>query len=671
MRAAATAGGTIGAVTDTAGQPAIADADATSAAPEEDAAAGIEMPEEDAAAGIEMPEEDAVAGIETPAEDTAAEDAPAAAEAPPEDTDTDEDDDTAAAAEAPPEDAPAAAEAPPEDTDTDEDDDTAAAAEAPPEDAPAAAEAETEDAPAEAEAETEDAPAAAEAETEDAPAGAPPEDAPAAAEIPPEDTDTDEDDDTAAAAEAETEDAPAEAEAETEDAPAAAEAETEDAPAGAPPEDAPAAAEAPPEDTDTDEDDDTAAAAEIPPEDTDTDEDDDTAAVAEAETEDAPAEAEAEDAEAPAGISSPVVEAPVDDAVTAPDVHTDIGTPIPSVGTTGGLKSGDIVAGPVSSVEKRELELDLGSGRVGVIGSRHWSAGLDVDLTAEVKIGDIVEAAVLVREDHKQRIVLSRSWGRQQRAWELVLDAKKTGAIVTGVVTDAVAAGLTVDIGVRAFVPASMAGTEDMESLVGTTVECKVTEVNQLKGRCILSRRAALRTRQRQGARQRLAELSPGAVLRVRVTKVEDFGALVLADGDLRGRIRRNELSWFRVRRPSDIVAVGDELEARVLATAPAKMSMDLSLRLGEDPLRGIARGERHQATVTALAPFGAFVRVDDRIEGLVPTAELAEYPIRHPRDVVVPGDSLLAEVTKVNRQRRDLELSVNLAMLVRPAGEE
>ena len=553
MRAAATAGGTIGDVTDTAGQPAIADATATSAAPEEDAAAGIE----------------------TPAEDTATEDAPAAAEAPTEDTD--QDDDTAAAAEAETENAPAAADAPPE------------------------------DAPAEAE-------DTAEAPTED----------------------TDQDDDTAAAAEAETENAPAAADA--------------------PPEDAPAEAE------DT---------AEAPTE--DTDEDDDTAAAAEAPTEDTPAEAE--DAEAPDGTPSPAVETPADDAVTAtsaaPDVHTDIGTPIPSVGTTGGLNSGDIVAGPVSSVEKRELELDLGSGRVGVIGSRHWSAGLDVDLTAEVKIGDIVEAAVLVREDHKQRIVLSRSWGRQQRAWDLVLETKKTGGIVTGVVTDAVAAGLTVDIGVRAFVPASMAGTEDMESLVGTTVECKVTEVNQLKGRCILSRRAALRTRHRQEARQRLAELSPGTVLQVRVTKVEDFGALVLADGDLRGRIRRNELSWFRVRRPSDIVAVGDELEARVLATAPAKMSMDLSLRLGEDPLRGIARGERHQATVTALAPFGAFVRVDDRIEGLVPTAELAEYPIRHPRDVVVPGDSLLAEVTKVDRQRRDLELSVNLAMLVRPAGEE
>ena len=397
----------------------------------------------------------------------------------------------------------------------------------------------------------------------------------------------------------------------------------------------------------------------------------DTPAAAEAPPEDTPAEAEAEDAEAPAGTPSPAVETPAADAMTALDVHTDIGTPIPSVGTTGGLNSGDIVAGPVSSVEKRELELDLGSGRVGVIGSRHWSTGLDVDLTGEVKIGDIVEAAVLVREDHKQRIVLSRSWGRQQRAWDLVLEAKKTGGIVTGVVTDAVAAGLTVDIGVRAFVPASMAGTEDMESLVGTTVECKVTEVNQLKGRCILSRKAALRTRHRQEARQRLAELSPGTVLQVRVTKVEDFGALVLVDGDLRGRIRRNELSWFRVRRPAEIVAVGDELEARVLATAPAKMSMDLSLRLGEDPLRGIARGERHQATVTALAPFGAFVRVDDRIEGLVPTAELAEYPIRHPRDVVVPGDSLLAEVTKVDRHRRDLELSVNLAMLVRPAGEE
>ena len=349
---------------------------------------------------------------------------------------------------------------------------------------------------------------------------------------------------------------------------------------------------------------------------------------------------------------------------------TGIGTPIPVAATTGGLNSGDIVSGVVSSIEQRELELDLGSGRTGVIGSRHWAVGLDVDLTAEVKVGDTVEAAVLVREDHKKRIVLSRSWGRQQRAWELAANARKTGEIISGVVTDAVKAGLTVDIGVRAFVPASMAGEEDLESLVGTTVECKVTEVNQLKGRCILSRKAALRTRERQAARERLADLSPGTLVRARVTKVEDFGALVLAEGDLRGRIRRSDLSWFRVRRPSDVVSVGDEVEARVVSSTPAKMSVDLSLRIGDDPMARISPGERHQATVTGLAPFGAFVTVGDGIEGLVPTAELAERPIRHPREVVVPGDSVLAEVTKVDRQRRDLEFSVNLAVLVRPSGE-
>ena len=367
------------------------------------------------------------------------------------------------------------------------------------------------------------------------------------------------------------------------------------------------------------------------------------------------------DAAPPAGHPAPA----------ADDRSPGIGTPIPSAATTGGLTSGDIISGVVSSVERRELELDLGSGRTGVIGSRHWSAGLEVDLTVEAKVGDIVEAAVLVREDHKQRIVLSRSWGRQQRAWETAENARKTGEIISGTVTDAVAAGLTVDIGIRAFVPASMAGEDDPESLVGTAVECKVTEVNQLKGRCILSRKAALRTRERQAARKRLADLAPGTMVRARITKVEDFGALVLAEGDLRGRIRRSELSWFRVRRPGDVVSVGDELEARVLHTTPAKMSLDLSLRIGDDPLAGISPGERHQATVTSLAPFGAFVTVGDGIRGLVPTAELSEHPIRHPRDVVVPGDSVMAEVTKVDRQRRDLEFSVNLAVLVQPSGAE
>jgi predicted RNA-binding protein with RPS1 domain len=383
-------------------------------------------------------------------------------------------------------------------------------------------------------------------------------------------------------------------------------------------------------------------------------------------------ESPAEPPEAPAGTETEPEGGETAAPVPGGDTATaGIGKPIPSGATTGGLNSGDIVSGVVSAVERRELELDLGHGRVGVIGSRHWAAGLDVDLTAEAKIGDTVEAAVLVREDHKQRIVLSRSWGRQQRAWELAENARKTGEIISGVVTDAVSAGLTVDIGVRAFVPASMAGDDDLESLVGTTVECKVTEVNQLKGRCILSRKAALRTRDRQAARRRLADLSPGTMVRARVTKVEDFGALVLADGALRGRIRRSELSWFRVRRPTDVVSVGDDVEARVVSTTPAKMSLDLSLRMGDDPLKGISPGERHQATVTSLAPFGAFVSIDGGIEGLVPTAELAEHPIRHPREVVVPGDSVLAEVTKVDRQRRELEFSVNLAVLVRPPDAE
>ena len=385
--------------------------------------------------------------------------------------------------------------------------------------------------------------------------------------------------------------------------------------------------------------------------------------------EDGPAEDRAGEDEATkdeaASLESPA-ETP-DEVPSSDEAGEVIGTPIPSAATTGGLTSGDIVTGVVRSVARRELEVDLGSGRVGVIGSRHWAAGLDVDLTGEATVGDTVEAAVLVREDHKQRIVLSRSWGRQQRAWELARDAQSSGEIISGTVTDAVAAGLTVDIGIRAFVPASMTGDDDLESLVGSVVECKVTEVDQLKGRCILSRKAALRTRERQAVRKRLAELEPGTRVRARITKVEDFGALVVVDDTLRGRIRRSDLSWFRVRRPTDAVSVGDEVEAVVLVAAPSKMTLDLSLRTGEDPLSGIKVGERHQATVASLAPFGAFVTIGERIEGLVPTAELSENPIRHPREVVVPGDSVLTEVTKVDRRRRDLELSVNLAVLVRP----
>lgn len=353
------------------------------------------------------------------------------------------------------------------------------------------------------------------------------------------------------------------------------------------------------------------------------------------------------------------------------------GTPIPLKATTGGLKSGTIVTGTVTSVSPRELELDLGEGRKAVIGSRHWTSGLEVDLTGEVREGEPVAAAVLVREDHKNRIVLSRSWGLQLKAWQEASAAMEGGKLVEGTVTDAGNPGWTVDIGIRAFVPASLTGSEDPEAMLGKTAEFKVVEVRQSQNRCILSRTAAKRTLERRADRKRLKELKAGSLAQAVVTEVHGRGAVVRVDGRFVSLIRRSELSWSHVRRTEAVVKVGEELQVKVLDTNLSKMRIDVSLRLGEDPFLRLNRARRYEGTVTSLTPTGAYVSIDlgnpengvggSVVEGLVSNEELVEYPIRHPGNVVVPGDRMAVQVLRFSRRSRQLDLSVNQAMLVRP----
>ena len=353
------------------------------------------------------------------------------------------------------------------------------------------------------------------------------------------------------------------------------------------------------------------------------------------------------------------------------------GTPIPLKATTGGLKSGTIVTGTVTSVSPRELELDLGEGRKAVIGSRHWTSGLEVDLTGEVREGEPVAAAVLVREDHKNRIVLSRSWGLQLKAWQEASEAMEAGKLVEGTVTDAGNPGWTVDIGIRAFVPASLTGGEDPEAMLGKTAEFKVVEVRQSQNRCILSRTAAKRTLERRADRKRLKELKAGSLAQAVVTEVHGRGAVVRVDGRFVSLIRRSELSWSHVRRTEAVVKVGEELQVKVLDTNLSKMKIDVSLRLGEDPFLQLDRARRYEGIVKSLTPSGAYVSIDLddpgdgvgrlAVEGLVSNEELVEYPIRHPGNVVVPGDRVAVQVLRFSRRSRQLDLSVNQAVLVRP----
>lgn len=335
---------------------------------------------------------------------------------------------------------------------------------------------------------------------------------------------------------------------------------------------------------------------------------------------------------------------------------------------SGPFASGEIVSGPAVSVESHEIEVDLGDGIVGVLSDRHYAENLRVDLTGEAKVGDVLEGAVLLREDRKGRIVLSRVWARQQQAWAAVESARESGDTVSGVVVDAVKGGLAVNLGIRGFVPHSLIAAgdtsdEEAEDLVGKTIDCKVIEADRVKGRLILSRKAALRSGQRSAQRTALEALKVGDIKQGTVVELADFGAFVTVDG-IRGLVHMSELSWSRARHPGEVVSVGDEVEVRVVRVQPAKLRLGLSMKQGDDPLRELEVGSRCAGQVSRLVDFGAFVTIPPGVDGLVHLSELSEYRVRHPEEVVTLGEEVTVKVIGVNRRRRTVDLSITQAVL-------
>ncbi|MFN0028125.1 MAG: S1 RNA-binding domain-containing protein [Acidimicrobiales bacterium] len=340
--------------------------------------------------------------------------------------------------------------------------------------------------------------------------------------------------------------------------------------------------------------------------------------------------------------------------------------PSPSLGEIRGLRSGQIIEGRVTQVDANEVVLETDDGSVGVIGKRHLTATGQTVPTELLSVGDRVEAAVLIRDDPRGRLVLSRAWALKQRAWEVVETAKAANKPLTGRVTGLVKGGLVVDVGTRAFLPASqidLQHVEDLSSFVGQDIEALVHEADRINDKVVLSRRNLLRQAQRAKANEVVSTLAPGQVHKGRVSLLTDFGAFVEIGG-VRGLVHLSEISWARVDRAADVLSPGDEVDVKVLAIKSGK-KLSLSIRaLSPDPLAGLETGQVLSGVVTRLADFGAFVRVGDGAEGLVHVTELAEYRVHAPEEVVTPGDEVLVKVLRIDRKRRRLDLSVNQAVL-------
>jgi small subunit ribosomal protein S1 len=330
---------------------------------------------------------------------------------------------------------------------------------------------------------------------------------------------------------------------------------------------------------------------------------------------------------------------------------------------------GDIVEGTIVKVDRDEVLLDIGYKTEGVIPSRELSIKHDVDPSEVVTVGDPVEALVLQKEDKEGRLILSKKRAQYERAWGTIEKIKEEDGVVTGKVIEVVKGGLILDIGLRGFLPASlveMRRVRDLQPYVGKEIEAKIIELDKNRNNVVLSRRAWLEQTQSEVRTSFLNQLQRGQIRNGVVSSIVNFGAFVDLGG-VDGLVHVSELSWKHIDHPSEVVSVGDEVTVEVLDVDMDRERVSLSLKsTQEDPWQHFARthqmGQVVPGKVTKLVPFGAFVRVEEGIEGLVHISELAERHVEIPEQVVTVNDDIFVKVIDIDLERRRISLSLKQA---------
>ena len=286
----------------------------------------------------------------------------------------------------------------------------------------------------------------------------------------------------------------------------------------------------------------------------------------------------------------------------------------------------------------------------------------------EVKVGDFVHVAIEALEDGYGETRLSREKAKRLEAWNELEQAFEEGRIVKGVVTGRVKGGLTVMVnGLRAFLPGSLVDIRPMKDttpIEGKELEFKVIKIDRKRNNIVVSRRAVLEETMGEDREKLLESLQEGSIVKGVVKNITDYGAFVDLGG-IDGLLHITDLAWRRVRHPSEVVNVGDEVEAKVLKFDREKMRVSLGLKqLGEDPWVGISRrypaGTRLFGKVTNLTDYGAFVEIEPGIEGLVHVSEM-DWTNKniHPSKVVQVGDEVEVMILEIDEDRRRISLGM------------
>lgn len=346
------------------------------------------------------------------------------------------------------------------------------------------------------------------------------------------------------------------------------------------------------------------------------------------------------------------------------------------------INVGDIVKGEVLAFDdQRQAIVGIqGTGVEGVIPGREYSNNPDADITAELKIGDVLDLVVTRKigsDKEGGSYLLSKKRLEVRKAWENLEKDHKPGDILEVPVIQVVRGGLVVDAGVRGFIPASMIENRfvsDLNQYKGQTVRAEIVEIDPADNRLILSRRAVLSAEHSAAIEKVFGQISVNDVVEGKVARMTDFGAFIDLGG-VDGLVHVSEISYDRVSKPADVLSVGETVKVKVLAMDAEKQRISLSIKQTQPgPWEKITQdapeGSVLEGTVKRLTDFGAFVEVAAGVEGLVHISQISHNHIDAPSDVLKSGESVKVKVLSVDPAAQRLSLSIK-ALEERPAAQK
>jgi len=324
-------------------------------------------------------------------------------------------------------------------------------------------------------------------------------------------------------------------------------------------------------------------------------------------------------------------------------------------------REGSIVKGHILEIRPREFLVDIGYKSEGVIPASEFE---DPD---DVEIGDEIEVLLERLENDEGMVVLSKEKAAQRQNWEKIVGVFKGDGLIKGKVRSVVKGGLTVNVGVEAFLPASQIDIippKDLQQFVGNIYDFKIVKINEDRKNVVLSRREIIEQERSEKRQAFLSGVTVGDRIVGTVKNITDFGAFIDLDG-IDGLLHVTDMSWARLNHPGEILKVGQQLEVQVLDINKEKERVSLGLKqMQSNPWDRIEErfpvGQKVSGKITNLMPYGAFVQIEEGVEGLIHVSELSwTKRIARPSDVLTLGQEIEAVVLGVNKEEQKISLGV------------